>query len=988
MKTLQDNLLERVLGIFPNAEVKKINEDNYLDIYMPDIHEKKGNHLFFNTKKNKIQVGFYCRDEVFIKEVLDRSLIVERYAKGLRLNNNPEFEDEESAISATIRLIEEIAPVSAILKSKIDAAEEVDLSEEDLDENEDERGFPMLTLRKQSAAMEDIAKKYLIRWQKPSQVYAWRMGIKAFIPEFAAALCADGVCPIFTSAEIETICSRIKSEKIIPILDYVPEELYSHTKHVWWIIPFCIWKEDVASLVFVDKNGFYGMFSQNGEEGIDMIFNWDTLQELEFELEYDGDPNINRLTLVCDGGFLTLDEFVSSSNDGDHGSYLSVIEAIWEARKKTIEASKGEPFWNEGAGGEGFTSFEYAYDLCDEFKWFVQDRPNPNGVDVPEINEPDNTLKRWPDDFLIAVSMVAANYFEYPSKFASMDDFHQLLKLNLFDGDWDEFHKSWPLGYELYTSNIYNEIETWNDASSDDVFNKIKVYFDERIGYESIESEYDLAGIFYDMWIASCKDLATNYAELKPLYKISFQGSLEDSPPYGYLTNSAVFKFEFITKLYKIFGKKHLWKAFISKLENPFQFFQIGYQLINDFNFNQIDNETVRYIATYKRYGAPHINSLLPSVMDFSHAVVDLFKVDKNLCSGLSSVHMNRTSLSKHFTDAEYGKLKNKVRKVSCELRLNVLLPYGVEREKIESVYNLPSGKSIRFNIWVLDGVALGYHNYYDELVNNTSYVVLLKNYFAEKLIHDASDLAISSSTKEEVWTGSDFLQNHANWKISMDDFTFPTKCFTGDLRIRHLEDSIQGTGEIKITLSGQGAEFIQGFISKEEGEIFKVKYGNNYSKWDQFCREVMDLQGYFELPSISHATGILKDMLDLKIEFGEKVIFDGSYTSYFLKYFKEEEENENDRNQSRAYGTYLPEIKSTNKLVSVATSESFYYEFSLPKTEIFLPRSLGVKFVATDEFGLGTIDLDLVMGICYNNIEYDADYPGIGQISLVKVEP
>lgn len=149
-----------------------------------------------------------------------------------------------------------------------------------------------------------------------------------------------------------------------------------------------------------------------------------------------------------------------------------------------------------------------------------------------------------------------------------------------------------------------------------------------------------------------------------------------------------------------------------------------------------------------------------------------------------------------------------------------------------------------------------------------------------------------------------------------------------------------------------------------------------------------MDLQGYFELPSISHATGILKDKLDLKIEFGEKVIFEGNYSDYFKKYFGEEYENENDLNLSREYGKYLPELESTDLLVSVATVESFHYEITLPPTEIFIPQNLGVKYVAVDEFGLGTIDMDLVLGLCYSNMQYDADYPGVGQISFVKLEP
>ena len=104
------------------------------------------------------------------------------------------------------------------------------MEEEDDSEEEEEGGFPMISYRKPAEGMVDVVQQYLRRWQKSSQVYAWRMGIKAFVPEFVAALASDKVCPIFTSGEIDAICARIKSEKIIPILDYVPEEFYSHTE--------------------------------------------------------------------------------------------------------------------------------------------------------------------------------------------------------------------------------------------------------------------------------------------------------------------------------------------------------------------------------------------------------------------------------------------------------------------------------------------------------------------------------------------------------------------------------------------------------------------------------------------------------------------------------------------------------------------------------------------------------------------------------------
>lgn len=985
MQTLQDILLERILGVFSNAQVKKINTDNFLDIHLPDLHEKRGTHLFFNTAKNKIKLGFYCREEEFVTSVLDKSELVERYAQGLRLTNNPEFEEVDSALAAALQLIDAIAAGKSNSEAKTDndSEDELDWEEDsdDSEEEEEEGGFPMISFRKPAAGMENVVKQYLMRWQKPTQFYAWRMGIKAFIPDFVQALASDKVCPIFTSREIEAICARIKSEKIIPILDYVPEDLYNHTKRVWWLVPFCIWKEDVASLVFVDKNGFYAMYSKDGEEEIDMVFNWDSVDELDFEYEYDGDPNINRLTLTQeDGNFLTFDEFVSTSEEGNHGSYLSVIEAIWEVRKETIEASKGESFWAEGAGGEGFTSFTQAYELCDEFKWVAEDRPDSELFGGSKVAEEQKAA--WPDDFLVAVSMIAGNYFEYSAKYASMDEFHQVLKFQLFDGDWDKFKEAWPLGFELYTSTLFHEIETWED-----VFTKINTYFESHIGYASAESEYKLAGVFYDLWLASCRDLGTTYEELKPLYSINFQGSTTQSPPFGYLANTAKFKFEFLSKLYKTFGKKHLWKAFISRLENSFQFFQVGYQLINDFNFNLIDADTVRYIAAYRREGSPHINSVLPSVQDFSHAVVDLFKVDKNLCAGLSYVHMISSNLTDIISESEYHKLKNRVRKVSAEIKLQVAMQPGIPQEKLDAFYTLPSGKSIFFEIWVLEGESPSYLNYYQELVKDSAYIVTLKNHFAKQLLQDAAELEGWSSAEGEL-SAADYLQSNASWQIAVEEFTFPTKCFTGDLRIQHLQDAVFGTGEVKITLSGTGSEFIQGFISKEQARIFQEKYGNSASNWDQFCVEELDLQGYFELPSISHATGILKDKLDLKIEFGENVIFEGNYADYFQKYFGEEYENENDLNLSRDYGKYLPELESTDLLVSVATVESFHYEITLAPTAIFIPQNLGVKYVAVDEFGLGTIDMDLVLGLCYSNVQYDADYPGVGQISFVKLEP
>jgi hypothetical protein len=301
-------------------------------------------------------------------------------SKPISTNENINGEDTSNEETKESRPGLDLASFLESMELEEDADEPEEEEEEDDEDDEDEEGgFPMISYRKPAQEMVEVVQQYLRHWQKSSQVYAWRMGIKAFIPEFVSALVSDKVCPIFTTKDIDAICSRIKSEKIIPILGYVPEDFYGYTKRVWWLVPFCIWKEDTASLVFIDKNGFYGMYSQDGEEQIDTIFSWDSVYELDFEYAYDGDPNINRLTLTQeDGNFLTFDEFVSTSEEDDHGSYLAVIEAIWEARRETIEASKGESFWAEGAGGEGFVEFETPQDLLKAANWDNPDRPDPS----------------------------------------------------------------------------------------------------------------------------------------------------------------------------------------------------------------------------------------------------------------------------------------------------------------------------------------------------------------------------------------------------------------------------------------------------------------------------------------------------------------------------------------------------------------------------------------------------------------------------------
>ena len=108
VKTIQAQLVAEISKTFPDSESKKVDKDNFLDIHIPSINPKRGTHLFFNTGKNEIKIGFYCRDEDFNNDILSRSSHTEAYAQGLRIKNNPAFTTVEEAISAAIEFLSEL----------------------------------------------------------------------------------------------------------------------------------------------------------------------------------------------------------------------------------------------------------------------------------------------------------------------------------------------------------------------------------------------------------------------------------------------------------------------------------------------------------------------------------------------------------------------------------------------------------------------------------------------------------------------------------------------------------------------------------------------------------------------------------------------------------------------------------------------------------------------------------------------------------------
>ena len=112
--TLQEQLFASIKQAFPDAVAKKINKDNFLDIYIPSVSEGKGTHLFFNTVKGAIKIGYYTRDEDFIAQVAGKtSQQIEAASNGLRIAGNPKFENLEAAVTAALTFL------SAILQDSV-----------------------------------------------------------------------------------------------------------------------------------------------------------------------------------------------------------------------------------------------------------------------------------------------------------------------------------------------------------------------------------------------------------------------------------------------------------------------------------------------------------------------------------------------------------------------------------------------------------------------------------------------------------------------------------------------------------------------------------------------------------------------------------------------------------------------------------------------------------------------------------------------------
>ncbi|NBY30544.1 MAG: hypothetical protein EBQ67_06930, partial [Sphingobacteriia bacterium] len=106
--SIQQELAKQITETYKDARVKKVDVDNFLDIHLPGIHSAKGSHLYFNTAKDTIKLGFYCRDVEFVEQVMTGSSSIEKVSNGIRPLNNPVFTNAKDAVEAAKSFISNI----------------------------------------------------------------------------------------------------------------------------------------------------------------------------------------------------------------------------------------------------------------------------------------------------------------------------------------------------------------------------------------------------------------------------------------------------------------------------------------------------------------------------------------------------------------------------------------------------------------------------------------------------------------------------------------------------------------------------------------------------------------------------------------------------------------------------------------------------------------------------------------------------------------
>jgi hypothetical protein len=106
--SLQQQLAAAILAQYPDGVIKKIDQDNFVDIHIPSIFPRRGSHLFFKTSRGGVRLGVYCRSAEFVDHVLRSTSTVEHWHWGMLPIGNPTFTDPDDAIRTALEILADI----------------------------------------------------------------------------------------------------------------------------------------------------------------------------------------------------------------------------------------------------------------------------------------------------------------------------------------------------------------------------------------------------------------------------------------------------------------------------------------------------------------------------------------------------------------------------------------------------------------------------------------------------------------------------------------------------------------------------------------------------------------------------------------------------------------------------------------------------------------------------------------------------------------
>lgn len=305
-QTLQDQLLAFLESNFIDFEVKKINRDNFMDIHFPTINPQRGTHLFFNTSRNKIKLGFYCRDQNWVNDKLNQSDSIETYSNGLVPKFNPSFSTIEEATSTIISFLN-------VLGVEI--------------------------------AVNNLSKK------DPVELETKDFSTKAHRLEL-------------NEEYEEALCQVIKDHRLLTNFAFIPNMLREQgyetdAKSCFFFASSIMWANNEEPWdLFVDISGFH---SSRGGKEFTLLFDWDSLAAVRARVDRENNSIVIGL-FQDDENFLTLEQNGSQSIRIIHYLYTHIYKDI-------IEEFRDSPviIWDKvhemGITIKNFDSYVEFYDL-------------------------------------------------------------------------------------------------------------------------------------------------------------------------------------------------------------------------------------------------------------------------------------------------------------------------------------------------------------------------------------------------------------------------------------------------------------------------------------------------------------------------------------------------------------------------------------------------------------------------------------------------